>query len=947
MPKTGNLNRKFNYSKNCQERVNTFCKKNYANEISMKWWFCLTSLTLLLLWLHWPLFFVLAAICLGAVWLRRTHVPAIARREWRSLVGSPLGYLVLCCFNVLLWYLYTAAVERLLHMPRLSPYSLSPLAALFDGDAMAIAFLLIIPTISMKLIAEEKSSGTYELFLTYPVPEWQWVTGKFCGVWLYYCLLWLPSLWPVYLLNRFGSLDIGQVVAIYCCLAICGAGLLAIGIAISALFTSQLAAFMVTMVCLLPLTSPVFWSHAATPPFLQSLALHTHLERACRGSLDSRSVVLFVALTIFGLALAVQVVSSRRWFPVLWPKPSRRRKAALALCLLMFVAVAATIGWQCLSVVKTMLLGGLLAVLTVLVMAAVWDGKSGSAFRFAANVPACVLAWGIILAAVNHLAGQYHMCLDISKSRAFTLDRQAVSLLRQEIPYGDQVRVLALVGFSTQGNHEHIERDNERYFLLREVFRKLAESLNRPGDERFHYEFLHPAQVQSNQPVSDYVRAEHAERQRLAELQNRYGVVGYRELIFLYRDRHYIVSDAELFDKKLEANEVPRLLVLWRKIYESGGMPEPPPDDHGKAFARLQEIANPEMLSIFAKAEFEEVLVNALLRVVRGTPWRVYFTQGQGEKWVSGSVANDYQTAYRLAARISRYNFEVCMLEMGKVNQIPADCNILVIPGSRADAPFPGTAIAAIAAYLERGGTLVVLLAAESDGGLKDLLARYSIHTESNVATQYHFVGQERKPQKGTTVSVDMSGLLPLDTIIRRRMEEENVEPFPYFFYRARSVEAITPLPPGIAAHNFLPVSPRVFADSLAEETAGKPNPMRNGPYSLACLARATGKPGWQLVVVGNVAFASDTPFYPNKGEPPIPYLMLGSNRFLLPALLEYLRKPVASLAISTAEPIRFVAVTMTQRALAFCFWSQGVLCLLLALFGVVVWCRERRNGCG
>lgn len=908
----------------------------------MRWCFFLLAAASLV-WVHWPLalsFSAVAAMCYFS--LRHTHVWAIARREWQSLIGSPLGYLVLCCFGVLLWYLYAAAVGRLLHMPRLSPLTLSPLAALFHGETMSVAMLLLIPTVTMKLLAEEKQSGTQELFLTYPLPEWQWIVGKFFGVWLYYCLLWLPSLWPVWLLSRIGGIDIGQVVAVYVTLATCGAGLLAVGIAVSSLFASQLAAFMVTLACLLPFASAFFLSPATLPEPLAFLSLHNHLERACRGCLDSRTLVLFATLALLGLGLASRVVAARRWFPLTWPRLSRRRRLAVTASLAISFAAAFFIIWQWQPGLKTFLAAALLLALAIIAGVVLSGPQANPGFRLAGNVATGTLAWLTAFVAVNYLAACYHMRLDISSSRAFTLPAATVKLLRQEIPHGDQVKVVALVGWSDQGYHEHIERDNERYFLLGEAFRKLAESLNRPGDERFAYEFLHPAQVRSNQPVADYLREERADRQRLAELQNRYGVVGYRELLFFYRDRHYIVSDGELFSRKLEASQLPRLLVLWRKIYESGGISEPPPDDPDKSFARLQEIANAEMLSIFAGDRFEQVLVNAVLRVVRGTPWRIYFSQGQGEKWVSGNLTNDYQTAYRLATRTMRGNFQVRTLDLGNTVRIPDDCDLLVIPGTQADTRLPIAAIGAIDAYLAHGGTLVAMLAAESDAGLGELLARHGIHTEAGLATQYHLAGQERRMQKIATVSIDMTGLLPLDTVIRRHMERDNAEAMPYFLHRARLVEPMSPLPAGIEACGLLPVSPRVFADALDDDQQTADRKPRSGPYTLAALARASGRPGWQVAVIGNMIFASDTPFYPSGGEQPIPYFMLGSNRFLLPALFEYLRKPVPEVTVDAVEPVRFAARTMSRRQLDLYSWSHGVLCLLLALAGIRVWRRQR-----
>ena len=173
----------------------------------------------------------------------------------------------------------------------------------------------------------------------------------------------------------------------------------------------------------------------------------------------------------------------------------------------------------------------------------------------------------IIIALVTAVLGyRYNSALDWSAEQAFQIDAAATALIQGELPPGDSIEAIALIGYSEHHEHEHSERDNERYFILRQLFRKFSDSLNRPGQERFRYRFIHPALPSPK--VADYIKSGQARQAEIARLQNQYGVAGYREVIISYRRSYYILNDADLFTKKLEPDQVPRLLVLWRKIYE-------------------------------------------------------------------------------------------------------------------------------------------------------------------------------------------------------------------------------------------------------------------------------------------------------------------------------------------------------------------------------------------
>ena len=108
-------------------------------------------------------------------------------------------------------------------------------------------YLFFIPAISMRLWAEERKSGTFELLATLPVPVWQLVVGKFLAAWLFtlFALLGTLPIWVT--VNYLGSPDNGVIFASYIGSLLMAGSYLAIGSCISALTRNQVIAFIVAV----------------------------------------------------------------------------------------------------------------------------------------------------------------------------------------------------------------------------------------------------------------------------------------------------------------------------------------------------------------------------------------------------------------------------------------------------------------------------------------------------------------------------------------------------------------------------------------------------------------------------------------------------------------------------------------------------------------------------
>ncbi|NPA31732.1 MAG: ABC transporter permease subunit [Chloroflexi bacterium] len=240
----------------------------------------------------------------------------IARREFRRYFTSPVGYLVLFLYLFILGLIVNNSLQQ--------AYAFSvfqgappPGADIVIGPMLTL-LVFSIPALTMRLLAEEQASGTLELLLTAPVRDWELVVGKWLGAFLFVVvLLALTLIYPLalHLLTEPG-LDWGPVISGYLGLLLVSAALLALGVAVSALFRSQVAAFVVTLALFLFLWMISSLASAGSPSegVLRYLDFGHHFYTSFfRGVIDLQGVVYYLSVTAFGLFVGTVIIESRRW----------------------------------------------------------------------------------------------------------------------------------------------------------------------------------------------------------------------------------------------------------------------------------------------------------------------------------------------------------------------------------------------------------------------------------------------------------------------------------------------------------------------------------------------------------------------------------------------------------------------------------------------------------
>lgn len=231
---------------------------------------------------------------------------AIAKREFASYVNSPIPYILVTAYIAIAGFLYFRQLFAITHQADLRPFlELTPLF-----------FCILVPLLTMRLVAEERKEGTLELLLTMPVTDWELVIGKFlAAVGVIAVLLLLTLAFPI-TVGALGPLDKGATVAGYVGCLLMASAYVAIGVMASALTRSQIVAALVAFFIgfgLFLLGSIGGILPHALGTIATALAINAHFMNIARGVIDTRDVLYYVSVIVICLLIAQTTIDSRRW----------------------------------------------------------------------------------------------------------------------------------------------------------------------------------------------------------------------------------------------------------------------------------------------------------------------------------------------------------------------------------------------------------------------------------------------------------------------------------------------------------------------------------------------------------------------------------------------------------------------------------------------------------
>lgn len=227
----------------------------------------------------------------------------ICKKEWQQFFSSLTGYIALVVFLLLNGlFLFVFPDTSILD------FGYASLSSFFNLAPWILLFL--VPTITMRSLADEYKTGTFELLKTLPLTPSQIVWGKFFGSLIIVVTALLPTLIyavSVQQLSVTGGIDIGATAGSYIGLVLLGAVFTAIGICASSYTNNTVVAFIAAAFICFALYNgfdaisklPVF--NAGLDYYIEMLGINFHYRSISRGVIDSRDLIYFIGIIVLFL----------------------------------------------------------------------------------------------------------------------------------------------------------------------------------------------------------------------------------------------------------------------------------------------------------------------------------------------------------------------------------------------------------------------------------------------------------------------------------------------------------------------------------------------------------------------------------------------------------------------------------------------------------------------
>jgi ABC-type uncharacterized transport system involved in gliding motility auxiliary subunit len=315
----------------------------------------------------------------------------------------------------------------------------------------------------------------------------------------------------------------------------------------------------------------------------------------------------------------------------------------------------------------------------------------------------------------------------------------------------------------------------------------------------------------------------------------------------------------------------------------------------------------------------EEDVTNSLMKLLKGEKKTVYFVEGHGEKSTSSTERDGYEVAN---GALGKDGYIVKPLNLVVEEKIPADASAIVMAGPTTE-PFPQE-MDKVDAYLNAGGSLLLMLDPPPAATLKDFTQKWSINVGNNRVIDASGVGR-------------LLGRGPDTPLADRYIDHKIVERFNImtFFPQARSVAPATPPVAGLTVQPLVESAERSWgeADMKSNEVGFDEKTDIKGPVPIATVVTkdVPENKKARLVVFGDSDFAINANFS-NAGN---------GNLFL--NTVKWLAGDESFIAIKTKSPTdRPLTLTETGGR------TIGLLTVIVfpataLIAGILVWVRRRR----
>lgn len=228
---------------------------------------------------------------------------ALLIKEEKAVFSSPIAYAIIAVYLLLMGYTFTLMLflNRTAELVRI----------FFQA---AILLLLIVPVITMRLLAEERRTGTLELLLTSPVREFEIVLAKFAASVTMIGLMLVLTTSHAVVLGLYAEPDWGPIYSGFLGLFLLAGALSALGLLVSGLTSNQIVAAVVAMGVGIFLWMIDSIGYLLPDPFdtiVTSLSFVAHFTPFATGALFLSDLGFFLTVTLACLLLSVRTLARR------------------------------------------------------------------------------------------------------------------------------------------------------------------------------------------------------------------------------------------------------------------------------------------------------------------------------------------------------------------------------------------------------------------------------------------------------------------------------------------------------------------------------------------------------------------------------------------------------------------------------------------------------------
>lgn len=210
------------------------------------------------------------------------------QKELRYYFSTPIAYIVIGLYLLAIslflwvipgqWNIIDSGYAQVDGLFQLSPW----------------LFMLLCPALTMRLFAEERQTGIWDLLRTKPAPLWRIVAGKYFAAWTLVLIGLLPCFVHyfvvAYMAEPMGNLDSGAFLGSFVGLILLSSTFMAIGLFCATLSKSQIVCYILgALACFV-----LYW-----------LLLQEHYSSLSRGVIDLRDVLFFLSIAVIAIVAAI------------------------------------------------------------------------------------------------------------------------------------------------------------------------------------------------------------------------------------------------------------------------------------------------------------------------------------------------------------------------------------------------------------------------------------------------------------------------------------------------------------------------------------------------------------------------------------------------------------------------------------------------------------------